>query len=90
MADSDCWYTYMVRCSDRSLYSGIAKDPEKRLREHNTGKNGARYTRSRRPVQLVYREKFTSRSAAARREYELKRMSRAAKQKLMRNNLSSQ
>ena len=85
MADSDCWYTYMVRCSDRSLYSGIAKDPAKRLQEHNAGKNGARYTRSRRPVQLVYQEKFTSRSAAARREYQLKHMSRAAKQKLMQD-----
>ena len=89
MADSDYWYTYMVRCSDRSLYSGIAKDPGKRLQEHNTGKNGARYTRSRRPVQLVYQEKFTSRSAAARREYQLKHMSRAMKQKLMQDYLSS-
>jgi putative endonuclease len=89
MADSDYWYTYMVRCNDRSLYSGIAKDPEKRLREHNTGKNGARYTRSRRPVQLVYQEKFTSRSAAARREYQLKQLSRAMKQKLMQDYLSS-
>ncbi len=83
MADSDYWYTYMVRCSDRTLYTGIAKDPKKRLQEHNTGKNGARYTRSRRPVRLVYQEKFTSRSAAASREYQLKQMSRAAKQRLM-------
>jgi len=83
MADSDCWYTYMVRCSDRTLYTGIAKDPERRLQEHNTGKNGARYTRSRRPVQLVFQEKFPTRSLAARREYELKQMSRAAKQELI-------
>ena len=89
MADSDCWYTYMVRCSDRTLYTGIAKDPEKRLNEHNTGKNGARYTRSRRPVRLVFLEKFTSRSAAARREYQLKQMSRTAKQKIMQDHLSS-
>jgi putative endonuclease len=89
MTDPDYWYTYMVRCSDHTLYSGIAKDPEKRLQEHNTGKNGARYTRSRRPVQLVYQEKFTSRSAAARREHQLKQMSRAAKQQLMRDYLSS-
>jgi putative endonuclease len=80
----------MVRCSDRTLYTGIAKDPEKRLHEHNTGKNGARYTRSRRPVQLVFQEKFPSRSLAARREYQLKQMSRAAKQELMQNHLSSQ
>ena len=90
MTDSNCWYTYMVRCSDRTLYTGIAKDPEKRLNEHNTSKNGARYTRSRRPVQLVFLEKFTSRSAAARREYQLKHMSRAAKLKIMQDNLSSQ
>ncbi len=90
MADSDYWYTYMVRCSDRTLYTGIAKDPEKRLHEHNTGKNGARYTRSRRPVRLVYQEKFTSRSAAAKREHQLKQMSRAAKQKIMRDHFSKQ
>jgi putative endonuclease len=90
MADSDSWYTYMVRCSDRTLYTGITKDPEKRLNDHNTGRNGARYTRSRRPVQLVYQEKFSSRSAAARREYQLKQMSRAEKQKIMQDHLSSQ
>ncbi len=90
MADSDCWYTYMVRCRDRTLYTGITKDLEKRLNDHNTGRNGARYTRSRRPVQLVYQEKFSSRSAAARREYQLKQMSRAEKQKIMQDHLSSQ
>jgi putative endonuclease len=89
MADSDCWYTYMVRCSDLTLYTGIAKDPEKRLQEHNTGKNGARYTRARRPVQLVFLEKFTSRSAAAKREHQLKQMSRTAKKQLMLDYLSS-
>lgn len=79
------WYTYMVRCQDHTLYTGIAKDPEKRLAAHNTGKNGAKYTRSRRPVRLVYLEEFPSRSAAAKREYALKQLDLAAKMKLLQD-----
>lgn len=75
----DCWYTYIVICNDQTLYTGIAKDLEKRLEEHNGGKDGAKYTRTRRPVQLVYREEFANRSEAAKREYQLKKMDRAAK-----------
>ena len=78
----DCWYTYIVRCSDQTLYTGIAKDLEKRLEEHNSGRNGAKYTRTRRPVQLVYKEEFHSRSQAAKREYQLKKMDRASKLEL--------
>ena len=63
--DSGLWYVYMVRCSDGSLYTGISKDLEKRLEAHNSGKDGARYTRSRRPVTLVYAQQVESRSAAA-------------------------
>ena len=85
MADSDTWYTYMVRCRDRSLYTGIAKDIDRRLAEHNSAKNGARYTRSRRPVRLVFLERFSSRAAAAKREHQLKNLSRAEKQKLVRD-----
>ncbi|MGV1098869.1 GIY-YIG nuclease family protein [Thiovibrio sp. JS02] len=68
------WHVYMVRCSDNSLYTGITTDLGRRLAEHNAGKKGARYTRSRRPVFLVYREEAESRSAAAKREYRLKKM----------------
>ena len=52
--DKDIWYVYMVRCSDETLYTGITNDLEKRIEAHNSGKNGARYTRSRGPVKLVY------------------------------------
>ncbi len=79
------WYTYIVRCQDHTLYTGIAKDPEKRLAAHNTGKNGAKYTRSRRPVHLVYLEPFPSRAAAAKREYALKQLDLAAKLQLLQD-----
>jgi putative endonuclease len=89
MTASDVWYTYMVRCRDRSLYTGIAKDIDRRLAEHNSTNNGARYTRTRRPVRLVFLERFSSRSAAAKREHELKRLPRAEKQKLAQDRAAS-
>jgi putative endonuclease len=70
----------MLRCADGSLYTGITTDLERRIAEHNgDGPAGARYTRSRRPVQLVYRESASSRSAASQREAALKRLDRARK-----------
>jgi putative endonuclease len=76
------FFVYMVRCSDGSLYTGLAKDPEKRVRVHNAGK-GAKYTRSRRPVSLVYSEQCESLSAALKRERELKLWSRTKKEALV-------
>lgn len=76
---------YMLRCADGTLYIGYATNIEKRLREHNgeiNQKAAARYTRGRRPVELVYSEILTSRSAALKREYALKQLSRAEKLKL--------
>jgi putative endonuclease len=81
--DSDIWYVYMVRCSDGTLYTGIAKDLEKRIEAHNSGKNGARYTRTRRPVKLVFAEKAGSRSAAARLEYRIKKLPLEMKNRLV-------
>lgn len=72
----------MVRCSDGTLYTGIAKDLEKRIKAHNSGQDGARYTRSRRPVKLVYAERAGSRSEAARLEYRIKKMTRLKKLEL--------
>jgi predicted GIY-YIG superfamily endonuclease len=72
----------MVRCSDGSLYTGIAKLIEPRIAQHNAG-TGAKYTRSRRPVTLVYSETLTDKSAAMRREIAIKRMSAAAKRQLV-------
>ena len=79
---SSDWHVYIVRCSDRSLYTGIARDVETRVRQHNTG-DGARYTRSRLPVELVYRETVLDRSTALKREYAIKRMRPADKRRLI-------
>ena len=75
-------YVYIVRCTDGSLYTGYARDPDARVRAHNSGR-GARYTSGRRPVRLVYTEQLTTLSEALRREYAVKRMSRARKQELL-------
>ncbi|MEN8670727.1 MAG: GIY-YIG nuclease family protein [Ketobacter sp.] len=69
----------MLQCSDRTLYTGITTDLQRRLREHNEAKAGARYTRVRRPVTLVYSEPAGSRSEAARREAQIKKLSRCEK-----------
>lgn len=75
------WFVYMVECADGSLYTGVATDTGKRLEEHNAGK-GAKYTRGRTPVSLVYTERCADRSGAAKREYVIKRMTRARKLRL--------
>lgn len=72
------YYVYLLRCRDGTLYTGFTDDPERRLRVHNAGK-GAKYTRSRLPVELVYQEQCPDKSAALRREREIKRMRRAEK-----------
>mgnify|MGYP003938240369 CR=1 FL=1 len=77
------WFVYLLRCSDQSLYTGITTNMEQRLHEHNHSEKGAKYTRGRRPVQLVYHEQLTSRSLAASREYQIKRFSRLQKEKLI-------
>lgn len=78
----DTWNVYVVRCSDGSLYTGIAMDVARRVFEHNTNDAlAARYTRARRPVMLVHQEKYDTRSAASTREYEIKQMGR--KEKMM-------
>ena len=74
------WAVYMLRCADGTLYTGITTDVTRRLAEHNgEGGLGARYTRSRRPVALVYVEAAASRAAAARREAAIKRLDRTRK-----------
>ena len=73
----------MVRYSDGTLYTGITNDLEKRIKAHNPGKDGARYTRSRRPVKLVYSEEVDSKSTAAKLEYKIKKMTRAKKMEMI-------
>lgn len=72
------YYVYMVRCADGTLYTGCTTDPERRIRVHNQGR-GAKYTRSRLPVTLVYSEPAENRSAALRRERAIKALTRAEK-----------
>jgi putative endonuclease len=76
------WYVYMVRCSDDSLYAGVATDVERRVEEHNTDKKGAKYTKARRPVVLVYKKRKLNRSYALREEAKLKTLSREEKLQL--------
>jgi len=76
------WVVYMLRCRDGSLYTGITNDLSKRLAAHRAG-TGARYTRARLPVRLVYREARATRGAALRREAAIKRLRRAAKLALL-------
>lgn len=76
------WFVYLLRCSDGTFYTGITTDVQRRLGEHNTGCKGARYTRARRPVALVYQEHCASRAQAARREYEVRKLSHATKESM--------
>lgn len=80
------FYLYILRCADGSLYTGFARDPDERVWVHNSGK-GAKYTASRLPVTLVYREPCTSLSGALKREYQIKTWSRAKKEALIAGNL---
>ena len=78
------WSVYILRCADNSLYTGITTDLERRLQEHNQdNQKAARYTRARRPVELVYQEQCSDRSQASKREHQLKKMSRQQKLQLV-------
>ena len=76
------WTVYMLRCADDTLYTGIAIDADNRLKAHNAGR-GAKYTRARRPVSLIYREEAANRSQASKREWAIKQMSRIQKLALL-------
>lgn len=78
------YFTYILRCADDTLYTGITTDVERRVFEHNhDNKKWAKYTRTRRPVELVYIEKYASRSEACQREYEIKQMKKGEKESLI-------
>jgi len=76
------WYVYILECADHTFYTGITTNLDERLREHNEG-NGARYTRGRRPLRLVYSEDAGDRSEAQSREYRIKQLSRKEKSRLI-------
>lgn len=75
-------YTYMLRCKDNTYYTGYTNDLEKRIKAHNEGK-GAKYTKGRRPVELVYYEEYEDKHSAMRREWEIKQLARKEKEKMI-------
>ena len=76
-------YTYMVECADGTLYTGWTNCLEKRLKAHNGGRNGAKYTKTTRPVSLVYYEGFITKEEAMQREYQIKQLTRERKLELI-------
>lgn len=79
------WFVYILCCADDTLYTGVTTDPVRRLREHNGEiRGGARYTRCRQPVAMIWQESQPNRSEACKREAQLKRLPRAAKLRLIR------
>ena len=78
------YFVCILECSDNSLYTGITTNIEKRLNEHNTSSKGAKYTKARRPVKLVYQEPAQDRSAASKREYAIKKLTRIKKLQLIK------
>ena len=79
------YYLYIVKCSDKTLYSGITTDLVRRIKEHNTGKLGAKYTRTRRPVKLVFSRRFKNRSNASKEEVRVKKLSRRVKLQIIKS-----
>lgn len=77
------YFVYILKCADWTLYTGSSNDPEKRVYEHNHTKAGAKYTRGRRPVKLVYSEECGTMSVARTREADIKNLTRAEKDKLI-------
>ena len=77
------WWVYIVECADGTYYTGITTDVERRLNEHNYSFKSAKYTRSRRPVRLVYSEEVLNRSEASKRECKIKKLSRQKKTKMI-------
>lgn len=78
---------YILRCADGSLYTGYSNDVERRLRVHNSGQ-GAKYTKSRLPVEMVYREENLTKSEALKREHAIKKLSHKQKEELIANNIN--
>ena len=79
------WYVYIVECADGSLYTGITTDLNRRLLEHNYSFKSAKYTRSRRPVRLVWSKLVANRSEASKEEYRIKRLKRKQKLELIQS-----
>ncbi|TNE47313.1 MAG: GIY-YIG nuclease family protein [Deltaproteobacteria bacterium] len=81
MTSPSPWFLYVLECADQSLYTGITTDVERRVEEHNSSPKGAKYTRARRPVRLVYVAEYPNRSEATKEERAFKRLRRREKLK---------
>jgi len=78
------WFLYVVRCSDDTLYTGVTTSPDRRLKEHNKGRRGAKYTQSRRPIDdMVLLDWFVGRSRAQKAEHKFKKLTREQKEKII-------
>ena len=77
------YYIYILECYDNTLYTGITTNLQKRLDEHNNSDKGAKYTRARRPVKMIYHEESSNRSTASKREYAIKKLTRLKKLQLI-------
>ena len=77
------YHVYIVQCADNTLYTGIAKELNRRISEHNSSDKGAKYTKARRPVTLLYHEECADRSVASKREYAIKKMTKEKKLSLI-------
>ncbi len=83
---SSMWHVYILECADKTLYTGISSDLERRIREHNQTNLGAKYTRSRRPVVLAYARKFKTRPQALKEELRIKKLGRTGKLEMIKSN----
>ncbi|NRA53638.1 MAG: GIY-YIG nuclease family protein [Gammaproteobacteria bacterium] len=83
VAKESAWFVYMVRCRDNSLYSGVTTDLARREHEHNSSVKGAKYTRVRRPVSLVFSQAVANRSMAGKLEARLKKLTKKNKERLI-------
>lgn len=83
MTTNNTWFVYLLRCNDNSLYAGITTDIERRLHQHNHTKLGAKYTRAKRPVTLAFIETATDKSTASKREYQLRKLTKMQKERLV-------
>ncbi|HPN96278.1 MAG TPA: GIY-YIG nuclease family protein [Candidatus Moranbacteria bacterium] len=79
------YYLYILQCRDKTLYAGVTTDVQRRIKEHNSTKLGAKYTRAKRPVELVFSKKFKNRSAAQKEECRIKKLSRKEKLEMIFN-----
>jgi len=80
------WHLYIVKCNDGTLYTGVTTNIDRRIREHNSTKRGAKYTRSRRPVELVWTKEYENRSEVQSAEYEFKKLTHKQKLEIISKN----